>query len=107
MRIGKYQLENNIILAPMAGVTDRPFRELCRSQGAGLAVSEMLSSNPRVWNSKKSRFKMNHLVNNSRMYSKAYLGQESKVQRIFRLILNQIKLSTRFSKILSARKNNS
>ena len=48
MRIGKYQLDNNLILAPMAGVTDRPFRELCRKQGAGLAVSEMLSSNPRV-----------------------------------------------------------
>jgi len=60
MRIGKYQLENNIILAPMAGVTDRPFRELCRTQGAGLAVSEMLSSNPRVWNSKKSRLRMDY-----------------------------------------------
>jgi tRNA-dihydrouridine synthase B len=60
MRIGKYQLDNNIILAPMAGVTDRPFRELCRSQGAGLAVSEMLSSNPRVWNSKKSKLRMDY-----------------------------------------------
>ena len=60
MQIGKYQLHNNIILAPMAGVTDRPFRELCRSQGAGLAVSEMLSSNPRVWNSKKSRLRMDY-----------------------------------------------
>ncbi|MCP5078370.1 MAG: tRNA dihydrouridine synthase DusB [Psychromonas sp.] len=60
MRIGKYQLDNNIILAPMAGVTDRPFRDLCRSQGAGLAVSEMLSSNPRVWNSKKSRLRMDY-----------------------------------------------
>ena len=44
----------------MAGVTDRPFRELCRSQGAGLAVSEMLSSNPRVWNSKKSKLRMDY-----------------------------------------------
>ncbi|GLS90933.1 tRNA-dihydrouridine synthase B [Psychromonas marina] len=60
MQIGKHQLHNNIILAPMAGVTDRPFRELCRSQGAGLAVSEMLSSNPRVWNSKKSRLRMDY-----------------------------------------------
>lgn len=60
MRIGQYQLDNNIILAPMAGVTDRPFRELCRSQGAGLAVSEMLSSNPRVWNSKKSKLRMDY-----------------------------------------------
>jgi len=60
MRIGPYQLDNNIILAPMAGVTDRPFRELCREQGAGLAVSEMLSSNPRVWNSKKSKLRMDY-----------------------------------------------
>jgi len=60
MRIGQYQLDNNIILAPMAGVTDRPFRELCRSLGAGLAVSEMLSSNPRVWNSKKSKLRMDY-----------------------------------------------
>ena len=60
MHIGPHQLQNNIILAPMAGVTDRPFRELCRSQGAGLAVSEMLSSNPRVWNSKKSRLRMDY-----------------------------------------------
>lgn len=58
MRIGKYQLDNNLILAPMAGVTDLPFRELCRKLGAGLAVSEMLSSNPRVWDSKKSRLRM-------------------------------------------------
>jgi tRNA-dihydrouridine synthase B len=60
MQIGQYQLDNNIILAPMAGVTDRPFRELCRSLGAGLAVSEMLSSNPRVWNSKKSKLRMDY-----------------------------------------------
>jgi tRNA-dihydrouridine synthase B len=60
MQIGQHQLKNNIILAPMAGVTDRPFRELCRSQGAGLAVSEMLSSNPRVWNSKKSKLRMDY-----------------------------------------------
>ncbi|PKG40639.1 tRNA dihydrouridine synthase DusB [Psychromonas sp. Urea-02u-13] len=60
MHIGQHQLKNKIILAPMAGVTDRPFRELCRSQGAGLAVSEMLSSNPRVWNSKKSRLRMDY-----------------------------------------------
>lgn len=60
MRIGQYQLDNNIILAPMAGVTDRPFRALCRSLGAGLAVSEMLSSNPRVWNSQKSKLRMDY-----------------------------------------------
>ena len=45
MRIGPYQLKNNLVVAPMAGVTDRPFRLLCRSLGAGLAVSEMVASN--------------------------------------------------------------
>ena len=45
MRIGPYQLTNNLIVAPMAGVTDRPFRMLCKRMGAGMAVSEMVSSN--------------------------------------------------------------
>lgn len=61
MQIGPYRLDNPVILAPMAGVTDRPFRILCKRLGAGLAVSEMLSSNPRVWNSRKSRQRMDHL----------------------------------------------
>ena len=60
MRIGKYELENNLMLAPMAGVTDRPTRQLCKSMGAGLVVSEMLSSNPSVWNTQKSQLRMNH-----------------------------------------------
>ncbi|SFC43888.1 tRNA dihydrouridine synthase DusB [Pseudoalteromonas denitrificans] len=60
MQIGPYKLENNVIVAPMAGVTDRPFRQLCRRLGAGLAVSEMLSSNPKVWNTEKSMNRMDH-----------------------------------------------
>ena len=44
----------------MAGVTDRPFRQLCKKMGAGLVVSEMLSSNPKVWNTVKSQLRMNH-----------------------------------------------
>jgi tRNA-dihydrouridine synthase B len=61
MQIGPYTLDNNLIVAPMAGVTDRPFRQLCRRLGAGLAVSEMLSSNPQVWNTDKSMNRMNHM----------------------------------------------
>ncbi|GHB67995.1 tRNA-dihydrouridine synthase B [Psychrosphaera saromensis] len=61
MQIGPYTLDNNLIVAPMAGVTDRPFRQLCRRLGAGLAVSEMLSSNPDVWKTDKSMNRMNHL----------------------------------------------
>lgn len=60
MRIGPYQLSNNVICAPMAGVTDYTFRELCRRFGAGLAVSEMMSSNPLVWQSEKSLNRMTH-----------------------------------------------
>lgn len=60
MQIGQYTLDNNLILAPMAGVTDRPFRQMCKSLGAGLVVSEMLSSNPKVWNTDKSRQRMDH-----------------------------------------------
>ncbi len=60
VRIGPYQLDNNVICAPMAGVTDFTFRELCRRFGAGLAVSEMMSSNPLVWQSEKSLKRMSH-----------------------------------------------
>ncbi|MGG5574097.1 tRNA dihydrouridine synthase DusB [Vibrio diazotrophicus] len=60
MKIGNYQLKNNLIVAPMAGVTDRPFRELCLQYGAGMAVSEMMSSNPALWNTDKSKNRMVH-----------------------------------------------
>lgn len=60
MRIGPYKLENNLILAPMAGVTDRPFRQLCRRLGAGMAVSEMVSSNSLLWGSEKTRLRADH-----------------------------------------------
>ncbi|WP_416306915.1 tRNA dihydrouridine synthase DusB [Neptunicella sp. SCSIO 80796] len=60
LQIGPYSLANNVVLAPMAGITDRPFRQLCSRLGAGLVVSEMLSSNPQVWNSAKSRQRMDH-----------------------------------------------
>ncbi|BEU01663.1 tRNA-dihydrouridine synthase B [Agarivorans sp. OAG1] len=61
MQIGSYKLDNPVILAPMAGITDQPFRRLCWRLGAGLTVSEMVSSNPRVWNSQKSLNRMVHL----------------------------------------------
>ena len=60
MKIGPYLLKSNVILAPMAGVTDRPFRQLCREFGAGLAVSEMVSSNPMLRHSKRTLLKMDH-----------------------------------------------
>ena len=60
MQIGPYKLKNNLILAPMAGVTDRPFRQLCRSLGAGMAVSEMVSSNSLLWGSEKTRRRADH-----------------------------------------------
>ncbi len=60
MKIGPYQLANNLILAPMAGVTDLPFRQLCKKLGAGMAVSEMVSSNSLLWGSKKTQRRANH-----------------------------------------------
>ncbi len=60
MKIGPYTLKNNLIVAPMAGVTDRPFRQLCKSMGAGMAVSEMISSNSLLWGSEKTRRRANH-----------------------------------------------
>ncbi len=59
-KIGPYTLPNNLLLAPMAGVTDRPFRQLCRRLGAGMAVSEMITANKSLWASKKSLLRANH-----------------------------------------------
>ena len=59
-RIGPYVLSSNVVLAPMAGVTDRPFRMLCRRFGAGLAASEMLTADARLWDTPKSRRRMDH-----------------------------------------------
>ncbi|WP_427913792.1 tRNA dihydrouridine synthase DusB [Ramlibacter sp. MMS24-I3-19] len=60
MRIGPYILANNVFVAPMAGVTDRPFRQLCRQLGAGYAVSEMVTSRKDLWNSLKTSRRANH-----------------------------------------------
>lgn len=60
MQIGPYKLKNKLILAPMAGITDRPFRELCRQMGAGLAVSEMVASNPALQKHKRTLLKADH-----------------------------------------------
>jgi tRNA-dihydrouridine synthase B len=60
MRIGSHTLRNNLFVAPMAGVTDRPFRQLCKQFGAGLAVSEMVASNSLLWGSEKTRRRANH-----------------------------------------------
>lgn len=57
MKIGPYTLENNLILAPMAGITDRPFRNLCKQFGAGLAVSEMVASNPALQKHRRTLLK--------------------------------------------------
>ena len=60
LRIGPYTLPNALILAPMAGVTDQPFRQLCKRMGAGLVVSEMVTSDVRLWNTRKSSLRMMH-----------------------------------------------
>ncbi|MCM1512233.1 MAG: tRNA dihydrouridine synthase DusB [Oxalobacter formigenes] len=55
MQLGPYTLPNNVFLAPMAGITDQPFRQLCRQLGAGYAVSEMVAANPQLWQTPKSQ----------------------------------------------------
>ncbi len=60
MRIGPHRLPSNLIVAPMAGVTDRPFRQLCKRLGAGLAVSEMVTSNSLLYGSAKTRRRADH-----------------------------------------------
>ena len=60
MQIGPYRIEPNVVLAPMAGVTDKPFRQLCKRLGAGLAMSEMTISDPRFWQTEKSLRRMDH-----------------------------------------------
>lgn len=60
MLLGPYTLSNTLALAPMAGVTDLPFRSLCRRLGAGIAAGEMLTSDVRLWTTEKSRRRMDH-----------------------------------------------
>ena len=60
MRIGSWTLPHPVFVAPMAGVTDRPYRRLCKALGAAYAVSEMAASNPRLWNSVKTSRRINH-----------------------------------------------
>ena len=60
MKIGTFTLAAPLALAPMAGVTDLPFRRLCRRMGAGLAASEMVTSDVRLWNTPKSRHRLDH-----------------------------------------------
>ena len=60
MRIGQYEFKSRIFLAPMAGITDQPFRRLCSQLGAGLTFSEMMSTNPDVWHTEKSKLRLAH-----------------------------------------------
>lgn len=60
LQIGPYKIANRVLLAPMAGVSDLPFRRLCMEMGAGMAVSEMISSNPRLRDSRKTQLRARH-----------------------------------------------
>ena len=60
LKIGPHSITNPVVLAPMAGVTDNPFRQLCLKMGAGMAVSEMVISNTKLWHTRKSKLRMDH-----------------------------------------------
>src|SRR3546814_13907527 len=62
MRIGPHAITPKVILAPMAGVTDKPFRLLCKRLGAGLAMSEMTTSDPPFWKTEQSLRRMDHVA---------------------------------------------
>ena len=64
-QIGSYQIDSQVILAPMAGITDRPFRRLCRELGAGLVVSEMVTADVSLWGSRKSQLRLDHTGENA------------------------------------------
>jgi tRNA-dihydrouridine synthase B len=61
LQIGLHRIPVPLVLAPMAGVTDKPFRLLCKRLGAGLAVSEMTTADPKLWGTRKSRLRMDHV----------------------------------------------
>ena len=60
LKIGPYQLHSSVFLAPMAGITDLPFRKICRELGAGLTTSEMITSDTKMWNSRKSSTRLTY-----------------------------------------------
>ena len=60
LKIGSHTLDNNLILSPMAGITDRPFRQLCKQMGAGMTVSEMTASDPALRNHPRTQLKLDH-----------------------------------------------
>ncbi len=60
LQVGPHHIEDPVLLAPMAGVTDRPFRALCRRLGAGMVVAEMLTADTRLWHTRKSRLRLCH-----------------------------------------------
>lgn len=78
MQIGPYKLANNVILAPMAGVTDRPFRQLCKNLGAGMAVSEMVGSTSLLRGSAKTLRRANH-TGETRPRSVQIVGADPKM----------------------------
>jgi len=79
LKIGHYQLKSNLLLAPMAGITDYPFRHVCLSYGAGMATSEMVTSDTKLWKSKKSRSRLVHHPDPQFVRSVQIAGTEPEV----------------------------
>lgn len=75
-KIGPYSVGSRVVLAPMAGVSDLPFRQLCRAMGAGLAASEMLTSDSSLWDSRKSSRRLAGLASESGLRVVQIAGSE-------------------------------
>ncbi len=104
MKIGPYLIENNLFLAPMAGVTDLPFRRLCKKLGAGVVVSEMVTSDPLLQNSRKTRLRIaqDHLIDGEEASQSDDLRQEVGL-RIVQIAGGDAEILAKAAKINAAR----
>ena len=76
LTIGPYSSTSRVIVAPMAGVTDKPFRDLCRRLGSFWSVSEMVTSNQQLWETSKSRHRLDHTVRKRPCHGSSWQGSD-------------------------------
>ena len=92
MQFAGFTLRNNLFVAPMAGVTDRPFRQLCKKLGAGVAVSEMVTSNSLLYGSEKTRRRADHIhgqhvIDQRLLPLRQRLSRRAAIEAVFLVLL--------------------